>query len=154
MAGARGRMPPDGPPDPIRVTLEFTALLDRVGVPYLVAGSLASSVHGEPRSTDDIDLVADLRPFQVPALFQALGWEYYAREEAIRDAVARGAGFNLIHLATAVKVDVYVMGNDPFDAGRCAMPGSPDSSIRLHRPAPPLPAPAPWRSRDGPWPRR
>ena len=113
-------MTPDQLPDPLRVALNFAETLEQLGVPYFAAGSLASSVHGEPRSTDDIDFVADLRPNHVAALVAALAPEYYLDPDAVRDAVARGDPFNAIHLATAVKVDVFVAGTDVFDAERMA----------------------------------
>lgn len=113
-------MAPDRQPEPIRVALAFAGILERLGVPYFAAGSVASSVHGEPRSTDDIDLVADLRPDHVAPLLAALTPDYYVHSDAVRDAVARGASFNAIHLATAVKVDVFVVGTDDFDAERVA----------------------------------
>lgn len=59
-------MAPESVPDPIRVAVEFAAVLERTGVAYVAAGSLASSVHGAPRSTDDIDIVFDLRLPRVP----------------------------------------------------------------------------------------
>ena len=51
-------------PDPLRVTLAVTRALERMGIPYFVGGSLASSVNGVPRATLDADIVADLRPEQ------------------------------------------------------------------------------------------
>jgi hypothetical protein len=111
---------PDATPDPVRVALEFAGVLERLGVAYVAVGSLASSMHGEPRSTDDIDLVADLRPTQVEALLAALGEAYYVSADAVHDAVARGGSFNAIHFSTAVKVDVFVVGGDAFDAERVA----------------------------------
>jgi hypothetical protein len=113
-------MAPEGLPDPLRVALAFAAILDGLGVPYVTAGSFASSLHGEPRSTDDIDVVADLRPAHAAELATALRGAWYLSEEAVRDAIARGASFNAIHLATGVKVDVFVVGADPFDAQRVA----------------------------------
>jgi hypothetical protein len=113
-------MAPESPPDPVRVALEFAGILDRLGVPYVAAGSLASSVHGEPRSTDDIDVVADLRPAQVRSLLAALATRWYISPETAHDAVAHGGCFNAIHLASAVKVDVFVVGRDAFDAERVA----------------------------------
>ena len=115
-------MAPEGLPDPLRVALAVVAVLERLGVPYLAAGSLASSLHGEPRSTDDVDLVADLRPAQAAPLVNALGGgrDWYVNEEAVRDAIARGTSFNAVHLATGVKVDVFVVGSDAFDARRLA----------------------------------
>ena len=64
-------MAPEGLPDPLRVALAVAALLDRLGVAYVTAGSLASSLHGEPRSTDDLDIVADLSRSQATSLVQA-----------------------------------------------------------------------------------
>ena len=83
-------MAPEGLPDPLRVALAFAAILDRLAVPYVTAGSFASSLHGEPRSTDDVDLVADLRAAQVAPLVSALEGEWYVSDEAVGDAIARG----------------------------------------------------------------
>jgi hypothetical protein len=55
----------------------FTGIFERLGVPYVTAGSLASSLHGLPRSTDDIDLVADLLPAHAAALVTVLGGDWY-----------------------------------------------------------------------------
>lgn len=111
-------MAPDRPPDPLGVALAVSAVFERLEIPYLTAGSLASSLHGLPRSTIDIDLVADLKPAHVVPVLAALGHEYYVSEEAMREALRFGTSFNAIHLATAVKVDVFVAGRDPFDAER------------------------------------
>jgi len=127
-------MAPDRLPDPLEVALEFAHLLERSGVPYLAAGSLASSLHGEPRSTNDVDFLVDLSPARVDALLAALGDRYYVNPDAAREAAAMGGSFNLIHLATAVKVDLFVAGADPFEAERLARriparvgPGEADS---------------------------
>ena len=113
-------MAPEGLPDPLRVGLAVARILERLGIPYVTAGSFASSVHGEPRSTDDIDFVADLRPEHTTELATALRGDWYSSEEAMRDAIARGQSFNTIHLPTGVKVDVFVVGTDAFDAHRVA----------------------------------
>jgi hypothetical protein len=112
-------MAPDHLPDPLAVALEVAGILERLGIPYLAAGSLASSVHGEPRSTNDVDLVVDLAG-HVAGLLRALGDRYYVSADAVGEATRTGGTFNLIHLATAVKVDVFVSRDDPFDAERLA----------------------------------
>ena len=86
-----------------------------LGVPYSVVGSIASSSHGVPRSTIDIDLVADLRMLHVAPLVAALIDAYCIDEDAARDAVLRRAMFNVIHLETMLKVDVYVLTDRDFD---------------------------------------
>lgn len=83
-----------------------------------MAGSLASSVHGEPRSTNGVDIVADMEAQHVTPLLAALGDRYYVSADAAQEAVRQEAAFNVIHLGTAVKVDVFVAGRDPFDAER------------------------------------
>ena len=74
------------PSDPIRVLLHVPELLERIGPPYFLGGSLASSMLGEPRSTLDIDLAIVLRSADVPALLAALGPEFYVDEGAMRHA--------------------------------------------------------------------
>jgi hypothetical protein len=113
-------MAPDQLPDPLAVALEMAELLERLHIPHLAAGSLASSFHGEPRSTNDVDFVVDLAPGRVPDLLAALGDRYYASADAMAEAVRAGGAFNLIHYATAVKVDLFVAGDDAFDAERLA----------------------------------
>ncbi len=127
-------MAPDQPPDPLTVALAVAAIFERLGIRYVAGGSLASSLHGEPRSTVDIDLVADLRPAHVAPLLAALLPEHYVSEEAVQEAVRTGGSFNAIHLPTAVKVDVFVAGQDPFDAERL---GVADLLARARREAGP-----------------
>lgn len=98
--------------EPIEVSLEMARMLEGLGVQYLIGGSLASSLHGHPRATQDIDIVADLRPEDVTPLVAALSGGYYFDEPAIRDAVGRRSTFNVIHLRTLFKVDVFVAGDD------------------------------------------
>lgn len=95
----------------IGVTLRVTAILEKLDVPYLVGGSLASSLHGEPRATQDVDIVADLKPEHVAPFVSALHDDFYVDEPAVRDAVKRRSTFNVIHLETMFKVDVFVAGN-------------------------------------------
>ena len=101
--------------DALRTCLEVARVLDRLGVRYLVGGSLASSLHGIPRSTDDADLAAELREEQVRPFVAALEDRFYLDEERVRDAVRRRASFNLIELATMFKVDVFVLGDGPVE---------------------------------------
>jgi hypothetical protein len=113
-------MAPDRPPDPVAVAITAAEIFERLGIPYFAGGSLASSIHGEPRSTLDVDFVADLRAEHVPALITAFGTDFYVSDTAIREALARGTSFNAIHLPTAVKVDVFLSGDDPFNQERLA----------------------------------
>jgi hypothetical protein len=83
------------------------AALNRLGVRYVVGGSLASSIRGTGRATMDIDLVAELSPAQADAFAFALKDEFYADPEMIRDALDRGVAFNVIHFKSSYKFDIF-----------------------------------------------
>jgi hypothetical protein len=89
--------------------------LRRLGVRHYVGGSIASSAHGVPRSSIDADVVAELAPAHATPFVAALRQGYYVSEERVRDAIARRASFNVIHLEAMVKVDVFVAKDRPFD---------------------------------------
>ena len=95
------------------VTFFIAEVLERLGVPYLVGGSLASSFHGVPRATQDVDLVAALGAEHVPALLAALEGRFYHDADTIREAVRDRTSFNVIHLDTLFKVDIFVAKQDP-----------------------------------------
>ncbi|MBP8856582.1 MAG: hypothetical protein KBG60_01090 [Anaerolineaceae bacterium] len=102
-------------PEPIQVTLKVVAVFNRLGISYFIGGSLASAVYGMARATMDADLVADIHPSQVPALVSALEGEFFTDAEMIQDAVEHVSSFNLIHLETMFKVDVFILKQHPFD---------------------------------------
>ncbi len=111
-------MAPDSLPDPVAVAISFTEILERLEIRHLVGGSLASSVHGEPRSTNDIDILADFGEEHVGPFVQAVQPEYYVSAPAVRAAGRAALHFNVIYMAAALKVDVFVAGKDPFDQER------------------------------------
>lgn len=93
-------------------------ILDRLGVPYMVTGSVASSHHGRPRMTQDVDVVADPTP---PALTRfveevaSLG--FYVDADTARDALARRRQFTIIEPRSASKIDVIIRKDRPFSHG-------------------------------------
>jgi len=99
------------PADAVARLLE---VLDRLEVPYYVGGSVASSAHGSPRSTLDVDFVVDLRPELVDEFAATLQPEFYADAELIREAFARGRAANIIHFGTAWKFDLFPMKQDEY----------------------------------------
>jgi hypothetical protein len=98
--------------EPIEVTLAVTSVLERLGVDYVVGGSLATSLHGIPRATLDVDLVADLRMANLDPFVAALKASFFVDADMVRDAIRRRSTFNILHLATMFKVDVFVTGTD------------------------------------------
>ncbi len=98
---------------------KVVTLLDGNGIDYMVTGSVASSLQGEPRSSHDIDLIIAIRNSDVPLLMKAFtGPEYYLEETSIREAIAHKSMFNLIEAQTGDKVDFWILTNEPFDRSR------------------------------------
>jgi len=89
-------------------------VLEALGVSYVVGGSYASSIYGDARSTNDVDLIADVRLQHVSALVSALQGDFYVDEGAVVEAVKRNGSFNLIHYETSFKVDIFVQGQHAF----------------------------------------
>ncbi|MDX1503173.1 MAG: hypothetical protein R3325_12505 [Thermoanaerobaculia bacterium] len=124
-------------PEALRVALEVIGCLEELGIAYHLGGSYASSVHGVPRQTQDVDLVVDLDESSVVDLLGRLPEGYYRDPDSAREAVRRRASFNLIHLATGVKLDLFVAGREPFDREELArsleihLPSAPDRPLRV-----------------------
>jgi len=98
--------------DPLSNALrEITAALCRVGIRYAIGGSLASSARSVWRTTNDVDLVAAIAPAQAEAFVQALGKDWYADLDQIRESLAAGRAFNVIHMRNVEKVDVFPARN-------------------------------------------
>lgn len=101
-------------PDLIASLLRVTTALERLGLPYCVGGSFASSFYSLPRSTNDIDVVVTLRPEDVGPLVAALEHEFMIDTQAVSRAIASERSFNIIDLNTFNKVDIFVMTNQPW----------------------------------------
>lgn len=96
-------------PDEMGRALEALAdALDAMSVPWAVGGSLASSAYGEPRATNDIDIIATLSEPQARELVARLGGDFYADADAAADAARRRSSFNAIDKRSFIKLDVFV----------------------------------------------
>ena len=143
-------------PDLVAALLPVIEALDSLGVGYYVGGSVASSIHGVPRASIDADLIAELGAEHVAPLAARLSGHFYLDEGRMRDAVERRLSFNVIHLATMFKVDVFVSKGRPFDieaSGRArleALGESPDApKARVASPEDTLLAKLEWYRRGG-----
>ncbi len=99
--------------------IEAVRALESAGVGYLLSGSLASSIQGEPRATHDIDLVIEIDVRVVDALAKAFGADayYFDPLAALAALDARGM-FNLINTKTGDKVDFWALTDSAFDVSR------------------------------------
>jgi hypothetical protein len=94
-------------------------VFETLGIPYLVTGSVASMAYGEPRLTNDIDIVAGIGLQQISAFAAAFpADEYYISEDVIKEAIERQGQFNIIHPASGLKVDVIIRQDTAFDNSR------------------------------------
>ena len=91
-----------------------TALLDQLGIPHMVVGSFASSAHGLPRTTQDIDVVIDPSASQLVALVAAIDPDrFYVDADAARDALRRRTMFNVIDMSNGWKLDLVIRKATP-----------------------------------------
>jgi hypothetical protein len=90
-------------------------LLERLGIPHMVTGSVASSYHGRPRLTHDADVVVDPTAGQLEELLSGLLAEgHYVDPAHARDALRRRLQFNVVDARSAFKVDLIVRKERPF----------------------------------------
>jgi hypothetical protein len=116
-----------GPSDLFR---RLTETFERLQIPYLVTGLMATIAYGEPRFTNDIDDVADLRPGHVDAFCAAFPEpEFYCPRDSITDAVRRKFPFNILQPASGFKIDVMIPADTEFDRARLSR------AVRVQTPA-------------------
>lgn len=97
------------------VLADFVSILEQLGIAYTVCGSLASSVYGAVRFTQDADLTVE--PFENNAqkLLELLKPGYYVSKDAVSNALRQRSSFNVIHFETAFKIDIFVRKDTAFE---------------------------------------
>lgn len=107
---------PGSPEELWSAALPVIELLEGLGIEFHVGGSLASGFAGVARTTQDVDLVlAGLSPAQAVIMARGLEGSFYVSLESIRDASRRRGSFNVMHLETMTKIDIFLHGNSAFD---------------------------------------
>jgi hypothetical protein len=101
--------------DPIAIALLVATAIETAGGAYFVGGSVASSLHGDPRSTNDIDFVISLPVERVGALAVALGADFELDRDVLRDALLRKGCANGFYLPVLTKIDLFALGTEPYD---------------------------------------
>ena len=100
--------------EPIEVTLKVTGVLEKLGVPYVIGGSLASTLYGMIRTTQDSDVITEMRPEHVQEFVASLQGEFFIDEEMITDSILNNSSFNIIHRDSMFKVDIFIPSQRPF----------------------------------------
>jgi hypothetical protein len=101
--------------DQLEVLKLVTARLDSAGLAYMITGSIAAGLYGQPRMTRDIDIVAALHPPHAPRLADLLGAEFLCDADVIRDAIARRRIFSVLHREALQKVDFIVRDEREYE---------------------------------------
>jgi hypothetical protein len=91
------------------------ARLDRARIAYMITGSIAAGLYGQPRMTRDIDVVAVLYPAHATSLVENLAPDFSCDLETIRAAIAARRIFNVVHEATTHKVDIIVREDRDYE---------------------------------------
>ncbi len=101
-------------PEPIAVTLKVTEALEKLGIPYFIGGSLASTLYGMVRTTQDSDIIADMRANHVEPFVASIQNEFFVDEQMIAESIQVFSSFNIIHRESMFKVDVFIPRSRPF----------------------------------------
>jgi hypothetical protein len=91
-----------------------TGVLEELGVPYVIGGSLASTLHGMIRTTQDSDIITGMRSEHIASFVSSLQGDFFVDEEMIADAIQHNSSFNIIHRDTMFKVDIFIPRPRPF----------------------------------------
>lgn len=105
---------------PVDHVVAIGGVLDSLDIAWVLGGSLASSIVGEPRSTMDVDIAIRIGAERVADFAEAVRDDYYVDESMVNDAVLRCTSFNLIHSGTGMKIDLFALGDDPLDVRQLA----------------------------------
>lgn len=105
-------------PEIIPALIEMKQSLELVGIEYMVVGSLASSVHGLPRTTRDADLMVAIDQEQAKRLASALRPRFYVSVEAALEAIRHGSSFNAIHEESFFQIDMFILKPSPFNTAQ------------------------------------
>ncbi len=92
----------------------FVGILDELKITYAIGGSVASSVYGQIRFTQDADISVAAFGGQIAEFCQAVESAFYVSQQAVQQAHHNASSFNVIYLDTAFKIDVFIVSDDPF----------------------------------------
>ncbi len=92
----------------------LAVLLEEAGIPYMVSGSLGSSLHGQPRATNDADIVIDPNREQLQKFVASLGEACYVSRDAVMQAMETRSMFNVIDTEAGWKADIILRKQRPF----------------------------------------
>lgn len=135
------------------IILEIAHSLEDAGIPYMLAGSVASSLLGEPRGSQDADIVIDSGLGQLEIFLDALGEAYFISREDVQEALRYRSMFNVIHIGEAYKVDLIVRKDRSYsreELRRWIRVPFGDRAIWIAAPEDAILSKLEWAARSGP----
>jgi hypothetical protein len=127
--------PQTNSPGELKALAVFLAILDELGIVYALGGSMACSVYGKVRFTEDADIAVEPFPSVVDTLLKKLSSDFYVSPQAVRQALTQRGSFNVIHIAAAFKIDVFIRNETPFQKQlllrrkQVTIPALPDAKV-------------------------
>lgn len=123
------------------IVADVTGRLHRAGIPYAVGGSLASSIWGQMRNTNDADIAIRLAIADIPSLKAGFGDPYHVSEAEIREVLSTSGDFRtvqLLHMDEAFKIDLFLLSNGAYETSELerarAIEISPGTTVRFSAP--------------------
>jgi hypothetical protein len=104
-----------GEPEEFLVLKQLADALDYLSIDYAIGGSIASSLYGKVRFTQDADINVALSSDKAEELYKALKDYFYINKDAMHEAVSNRGSFNVIHLESAFKIDIFIQKDDDFN---------------------------------------
>jgi hypothetical protein len=101
-------------PEEYLVLKQLADALDDFKIDYAIGGSIASSVYGKVRFTQDADITVAAFGDKAEQLYKVLKESFYISKDAMYQAVSNRSSFNIIHLESAFKIDIFVQKDDDF----------------------------------------
>jgi hypothetical protein len=97
---------------------ELLGALDALGIRYFIGGSVASGNFGLPRQTNDVDVIADVTPETASSVCRTISSTFYADAKDAAAAIRNGRAFNVIHLQSAYKFDIFPVADNAYARAR------------------------------------
>lgn len=99
----------------LEILKNFTDILESLGITYVIGGSVASSIYGKVRFTQDTDMTVE--PFESKAdeFFRLVRSDFYISSDAMQQALRQKSSFNVVHLESAFKIDVFIQKDTEFE---------------------------------------
>ena len=105
--------------EPFELLQRVVGAFERLQIEYFVTGAIASIAYGEPRLTNDIDIVAAVKGNHITGILKAFPPpDFYVSEEAMTEAIQNQGQFNIIHPSSGLKVDIIIRKDTEFDRSR------------------------------------